>query len=420
VTLLKLGAPTQLNYSALAVFVRLGFFLNEQTPFEGIKAVPPGASLEWRDGQLRITSQTPVVSAQNLSRADAIDAYISLFQEAIRRRLPCDENFAVLLSGGRDSRHILLELLSAGFNPKFALTVRCMPPKYNSDVEIANRICEETNISQVVLDHADNVFLAEARKNMLTNFCSPEHAWLMPAVDYLNWSKCHTAYDGIGGDVLSNGLYLTHRRLDLMEKGLFYDLANELLGDERRFGLLKLTEHTKLDRLTALRMVASELEKHANNPNPIGSFIFWNRTRRHIALSPYALFHSTQTVFSPYLDHNLYDFFASLPARMMVDPTFHDDAISKAYPRYAHIPYATSSTSGRNCTQLYRRFTRDILRYSMHHRSSPVKSTYLLPRLVRCLFDPGYSSSIMWLGPLTLYLTQLKELELGRWDYVEQ
>ena len=167
VTLLKLGAPTQLNYSGLAVFVRLGFFLNEQTPFEGIKAVPPGTILEWRDGQVRITSQKPAVSAKDLSRADAIDAYISLFQQAIRRRLPSDENFAVLLSGGRDSRHIFLELLSAGFKPKFALTVRCMPPKSNSDVEIASRICEETNISQVVLDHADNVFLRRQEKTYL-------------------------------------------------------------------------------------------------------------------------------------------------------------------------------------------------------------------------------------------------------------
>ena len=48
------AGPAELDYEALAVFARLGFYLNEDTPFRGISAMPPGGRLEWRAGKLSV------------------------------------------------------------------------------------------------------------------------------------------------------------------------------------------------------------------------------------------------------------------------------------------------------------------------------------------------------------------------------
>jgi hypothetical protein len=38
--LLAMGAPAAFDYDALAVFLRLGFFVGDDTPFASIRAVP--------------------------------------------------------------------------------------------------------------------------------------------------------------------------------------------------------------------------------------------------------------------------------------------------------------------------------------------------------------------------------------------
>src|SRR5204862_7246327 len=89
-----------------------------------------------------------------------------------------------------------------------------------------------------------------------------------------------------------------------------------------------------------LRRVGQELEKHTDAPNPISSFIFWNRTRRKIALHSYRILTRAGEVFAPYLDHDVFDLLSGLPPEVFLDHTFHTEAIQHAYPRYAAFPFA--------------------------------------------------------------------------------
>jgi hypothetical protein len=68
---------------------------------------------------------------------------------------------------------------------------------------------------------------SERRKNDLTNFCADEHTWVLPAADYLAPRRT-TIYDGIGGDVLSAGLFLSPKRLRLYAEGRFLELARDI------------------------------------------------------------------------------------------------------------------------------------------------------------------------------------------------
>jgi hypothetical protein len=49
--------------------------------------------------------------SQPIGRTTAARDYASLFRAAIQRRLPQDNELVIPISGGRDSRHILVELL---------------------------------------------------------------------------------------------------------------------------------------------------------------------------------------------------------------------------------------------------------------------------------------------------------------------
>src|SRR5690606_37864606 len=69
--LLEEGAD--LDYPALAVFLRLGFFVGEDTPFAGVRQLAPGAQLQWDAARgLRVEDGEFAVGGRvSLSRDDA-------------------------------------------------------------------------------------------------------------------------------------------------------------------------------------------------------------------------------------------------------------------------------------------------------------------------------------------------------------
>src|SRR5437773_4805134 len=212
--LLAEGAPADLNDDGLAVYFRLGSFLGDETPFRAIRTLPPNASFQWKDGILSVGGRTQPVKPQRLSRDAALDAYILRFREAIRRRRPPSDDFAVLLSGGQDSRHILLALCAAGYRPRFCITARYFPPgdMASGDIEIAGAVTKALGVRHVVVDQPASRFRAEWRNNIETEFCADDVLWVLAVADRLK-GEVGYIYDGIGGDVLSAGLFLTRERL---------------------------------------------------------------------------------------------------------------------------------------------------------------------------------------------------------------
>src|SRR4029078_3079715 len=86
-TILRTGAPRDLDDSALSVFVRAGFFVGDDTPFRHIRAVPAGATLEWNDGRLDIRSGGLRRVPSDATRDDAIDRFAAMFADSVARRL---------------------------------------------------------------------------------------------------------------------------------------------------------------------------------------------------------------------------------------------------------------------------------------------------------------------------------------------
>jgi hypothetical protein len=401
------AAPLEVDNNALAVFLHFGFFIGNDTAFRHIKVVPPNHGFTW-DGRLHVREVRHLGSQLAISRTEAVNTYAELFRSAIAKRLPRNENFAVPLSGGRDSRHILLELNAAGCRPKYCITAN----KYgagDNDVAIARHLTERLGLEHVIPDRVRRLD-AERRKHIATSFCADEHGWLMPVGEILR-DSVDTIYDGIAGDVLSASLFQDRARFDLHRAGRFRELAAALMKPSTDALQRTLDPAYRVAQSTEVAhdLIARELERYAGAANPTSMFYFWNRTRREIALSPFGVFADVRTCFCPYLDHQLFDFLASLPGEMLLDKTFHTDTISAAHPRFAKIPYSAPRQSKALLQNLT--FGVDVALYGLRTRPTRVgRMARLAAQILRFGLSSSYRNSNAVINPLVLlYFFHLEE-----------
>jgi hypothetical protein len=343
--LLDQGVSAELDFDALSVFIRVGFFVGSDTPFRAIRAVPPGAVVRVDHGRLGIEGRRPEITPQALPRETAVDAFIAVFRQAIRRRLASDA-FHLPLSGGRDSRHILLALIEAGRAPAACVTTAQFPPRGNADIAVADVLCRRLGVRHVALAQYSRVD-AEREKNRRTHLLSDEHAQFVVVSDYLRGVTRET-YDGIAGDVLSQSGYLNPEAHACFSAGgqsaaeYLLDRYPSMVSERALRRLLAPGMMSLVTRDRAIARLVPELATHIAAPNPVSSFFFWNRTRREIALGPYGVMQGL-TVYAPYLDRDVFDLLASLPAALVMDRRLHTDVIARAYPHVADIPYAVSN-----------------------------------------------------------------------------
>lgn len=341
----KRSSERQLDYSALSVFFRMGHFIGEDTPFADVRFMPPNSVLTWAGGRLEIASKGDHLVSGSVSSLDfdeTVDRYRELFSRSISRRLPEDSRFTVPVSGGRDSRHILLELARQGVRPRSCATVKYRPPATNEDVRIARLLADRLDIEHVELEKPRSFFRAELNDVALTNYCGGGHGWVQPVAS--NFAGHYTTiYDGLAGSVLSGGFMLAEDKVKLFRQGSFNELALTLVGENKNEGALRNIFSRDFYRRISLEKtverLACELRTHAEAPNPVLSFVFWNRTRRCVASIPFAIFHEVPVVHVPYLDHDLFDLLFSLDASVVEHNRLHDEAIRRSYPEFSDIPY---------------------------------------------------------------------------------
>lgn len=414
ISLVAQGVSTQLDVEALAVFFRLGFFIGDDTPFSAIKTVPPNAVFRWENGKLECRGRYPQRrEASKLSRDDAIDRYIDLFAKAMAKRAPGPGAYAVPISGGRDSRHILLELHRTGSEPTICVSALDNPPDPNEDPRIAEALCKALGFKYTTVNQQLSPLSAQIRKNRETHFCASAHGWYLALADFLN-RRFECTYDGIAGDVLSQSKFLSQRLDAAFRSRKVNVICAELLSRQTSGyagidSLLKGGLRLAAEPEVATKRLAIEVEKHLDGPNPVASFIFWNRTRREIALAPYSLLNEIPRVYAPFLDHELFDFLTTLSSGMLMDHTFHDDTIARAYPKFAHIPYVDKSAPAADDTKERARFLIEATRMFMFKRPSHLMNN-LRPRakMLAGVLSRGHINP--WVSPLVLYLDQIESL----------
>ena len=374
-----------LDFRALNVFLRTGLFLNGATPFNEIRRFSP----------------SPIfVSASDLSYQQASEQYIALFRQAVARR--AQSQAAIGLSGGCDSRHIVLELYRQKQLPEYAVTLDL--PERPEEAKLASELSRHLHIRHVVLKpEPGDCVKDEIWKDYLTDFMSLEHGWLASvgrARDSLDW------WDGIGGDVLSAGLFLEEWNLRLFEENRIEELANALVLKQP---VPFFRDQSLFPPEDALSEITLELAKHAKAPNPVGSFYFWNRTRVNISACAFGLLQpKQQRTLAPYLDQDLWALLASLPARMLVNHRFHIDVLKTAYPEFASIPFSHEKI--RADIGIQRQRGLELLKYLWRSRGGFSSRTLAAVSLFARFLYPHRLIDIDWMLPLFVYSEEIQAL----------
>jgi asparagine synthase (glutamine-hydrolysing) len=91
------------DYFALHTPTR--FQISPYTGFEGIRKLPPGHSLRYRNGKLTISKYWDITPSESYggTEAQAVDALDTLLRDAVRLQMIADVPVGVFLSGGLDS-----------------------------------------------------------------------------------------------------------------------------------------------------------------------------------------------------------------------------------------------------------------------------------------------------------------------------
>src|SRR5688500_13562187 len=106
-------ARPALNYAALPDYLANHGTSGDETLFEGVRRLPPGHTLLWRDGRVSIEKYWDVTYARGAeaeaggkSDEDYVAEWSELFRTSVRLRLMADVPLGMFLSGGIDSSAI--------------------------------------------------------------------------------------------------------------------------------------------------------------------------------------------------------------------------------------------------------------------------------------------------------------------------
>lgn len=349
--LLAAGADPAPDPIALAVFHRVGFFVDGDTPFRHIRVLPPGGRLSWRQGVARIEGGPRAPRALDIDREQAVEAFIELPRAAIRRFLAdWPGPIALPLSGGRDSRHILLEMAHQGRLPDTCVTFHHGGRALNAEVQAARAVAQRVGARHTILGRPRTRLRDSLRGILMTQLCADEHAQMMPMHDFVSGSP-FAAVDGIAGDILTNPDDWAAGFMECSRRGDWEGIARGMAAGHG--GVISRPGHRggagavlSPDRSSeALARIAASVQGFAAWPDPYQAFWFHNRTRREISFTATAVLGGAAMVFCPYLDPDFVELGLALPWSLTCDQKLHDDAIVRAFPAFADIPFASGFRS---------------------------------------------------------------------------
>jgi asparagine synthase (glutamine-hydrolysing) len=214
----------ELDMLAVAEFLEHGYVTEAHSIYAGIRKLPPASIGEWKNGRLRIRrywkSPTPG-SAPRSTFADAVDQTETLLLAAVERRLDADVPVGALLSGGIDSGLVCWAISRLGGSVK-AYTVGA-PGDPTDESLHARETARELGIAHEILPLTDSE--PADLTNLVTAYAEPfavESALGMLSVSRaIAETGTKVLLTGDGGDDVFLG-YPRHRHLLLAERLAHY------------------------------------------------------------------------------------------------------------------------------------------------------------------------------------------------------
>jgi asparagine synthase (glutamine-hydrolysing) len=111
------GCPRELDFESLSRYLALEYVPTPYSIYGGVKKLPAGHLLRWRDGSSSIEPYWDLSfdpsQEDGRSDADYVEEFRSHLREAVRRRLVSDVPLGAFLSGGIDSSSVVAMMVDA-------------------------------------------------------------------------------------------------------------------------------------------------------------------------------------------------------------------------------------------------------------------------------------------------------------------
>ncbi len=203
-----------LSREALDCYLSLNYIPCPWTLIDGIRKVPPGTWMEWRDGETTTKSywQLPYGKIREISLEDAKEQLDTLLAESIREHLLSDVPLGVWLSGGIDSTSILHYAAAANSSRLKSFSISFNGRSFDESSYI-RRVVQEYGTDHDELDLNPGVDLRGAIEEFAYYSDEPSaDAGALPVwyLSKLSKEKTTVALSGEGADELFGG-YLTYR-----------------------------------------------------------------------------------------------------------------------------------------------------------------------------------------------------------------
>ena len=338
-----------LNWESVNNFLYFGHHLGDSTWFNEISVLPPASILVWERGHVSLKKYWDITQVRiddTITHEQAVEGIIEGFRTSIKRRHErANQEEIVFLSGGVDSRRIAAEL-----NCNHARFSTYTTRGFNTIIDNKSKAREVSKIlgvknTFVNLPQYDFLKHYWSKCNRFLDYETNLHQWMLPLVECIE-SGMGINYDGIGGDVLINGVlrtsgFLSSEGLKLYKSMDTDLLSKQLLGGERVYPFLAIEIRKKLSYDRAVEAVRVELKKYENTANQLTCFYLLNRTRRAIALSPLRLISKKIESFLPYMDNDFVEFALSIPLLIKVSHPLRSLTLDRAYPELSNIENTT-------------------------------------------------------------------------------
>ena len=322
----------------LATILTLGFPLGTRTPIRGVERFAPGQGLA--NGETVVS--TPPLKPP--AKAPSVDEQVELVLDACRRMVPGD-GLVAMLSGGRDSRMILLALRALGRSPSTILTVG--RPGFVPDATVAQQVAASLGRTVEPCIPAIYSLDAELARHRGQSLESLEHAWLSCLARHASRRASGTPNitDGLGAGVLSTGSLMDPESIALWRAGSLDALADwvvenavgvgpEFLAAVRRAGYpLATADEVRQELVRVLRELSIW-------PNPLGAFSLFHWSRRGISASPFGLLAAPGRVFAPLCDGALVEALLAMDIDEAAASDWREPVLERLSRDLPRVPFA--------------------------------------------------------------------------------
>lgn len=336
------GFKDRLDVQALAEFLNRGYPFFDRTFFEGVKFLPHGSVLTWRDGRVNVQSywDMPRLKPDAHWRfEDAVREGAALLVQAIGRQFRQPGRIGVMLSGGMDSRAIAAGAAACGHRPPaFTLGVGD-----DADAAPAARVA-----ARLGLEHHQLLMLPDYLVDYGKDGCWYTDAMVpcrelqyIPQLHYLE-QRADALLSGHLAGLVLGGLFLKPVHLDEPPRTAQGEwIARQVAGEFSEFLRTGLTPPLCRDLETGFHETRRQIA------SGVGDRGFASETARvHLAtlerrLDSICYTHVWGTVADvkfPFGDHDLLDFRGRLPLEWQMNSRLYKAILCHAFPSLVDIP----------------------------------------------------------------------------------